>query len=315
MAEPARKPNPGALGLTDVSGRTPTAPPANTNANRRAGLRVAQGTAGPQPKHTPLQLASTLAASQQLDRLSQLEAENDTELPAAGSQERAFLEMDPKSYALREETEAQQERRRQAQLMETQRKFLAPSGDTEGSTGPQGPASEQRTRMQRGRAQTPPQASPKQRQLRRVGQLARGRAEDQRSQQNKLQQAQRKIEMIKKQRKALVRANKMIRHVWKLVQGAGAETVFPLITLLLQLNFEIVNKWIFRIQIPGIILLDDRPTLDAVDVVTCLIDGLLFFAFLICLLQLAFVIIIAVLLWTSIVAGISYMSNLFGGAF
>jgi len=268
----------------------------------------AVGKPGPMPTKTPLQMASALGAAQSRDRMSAVPME---ETMPAGMDERVFLELDPQSYALREQTTEQKEKRRQASMMDVARKFSAPSGEMMS-----GPEEDEfiREESEESVPAEPAHMEPR-RQMRIMGQLQQGRSQERMMVQQKTASVQNLQQKAMQQRQAMVKTNKNIRRIIKLIQAAGIETIIPLITLIIQLNLETINKWIFKIEIPGIILVDAYPSLDASDVITFLLDFLLVFAFLLVFLQTTFFIILGMIIWTNIIDLFSSLLEIFSGLF
>jgi hypothetical protein len=266
-----------------------------------------KGKLGPTPKQTLPQQAMALGAAQAHDRMTAKPVE---EALPYGTDERVFLEQDTKSYALREQTEEQKEKRRQAAMMKRAKEFTTPGGKAEEAEAlpPEAPIE-----GQPGRPGAP--VSPRQQQMRIMGQLQQGKAQERMKFQQKLESAQNMKRRIQQQRKAAIKANKTIRRVIKLIQVAGIESILPIITLILQLNLETINKWVFKIEIPGIILVEQYPKLDATDVVTCIVDFLMVFAILIAFVQMAFFFVIAMIVWGGIIEIISSILEIFSGLF
>lgn len=177
-----------------------------------------------------------------------------------------------------EETEAERERKRQLEMQRTMERFLYPEEVVREEVPPEArrpppevPPEEEEV--------APPEVPPIEPDV-----LAREQAEAAR-----LLEAQQRAMMdqamaedilargqllLRQQRRGLVQANKRTRQLMKLLQGFGSIKLVPLLTLILQMNFETINKWFFKKDLPPLILVDDNPKLDADDVTTGCVDGL-----------------------------------------
>jgi hypothetical protein len=267
------------------------------------------GKPGPVPIRTPLAMASALGAAQTRERM--VDAPSEESLPET-SGGRVFLELDPQSYALQAQTNEQKERRRQAAMMETAARF-APSATVAKQEETSRPSEERPREIPvPGRVEGPAAGRTP---IRMVGELQRGKAAERSRIMEKTESAKNLQQSILQQRRAAVKANKNIRRIAKLVQAASAEAFIPLITLVIQLNLEVINKWIFKIEIPGLLLVDRNPTLDATDAVTGLVDILLVFAFFLVFLQTSFFIILGIIVWSGLVDPLGSLLEIFGGIF
>jgi uncharacterized membrane protein (DUF485 family) len=297
-----------------VSGLGSATNAANTNADVRAGLRVIRGgreaRMGPAPDRTPLLLAADLNEAQARDRSR--EAEEIADVMPSGADERVFLELERKSPY--EETEAQRVKRWQDELLRTA-----------GSLFPEQEREEVRAEEAEAppvQAQEPEPAGARPAPVREarkgaeiLGRLERGRIEERMRADERMERARRIGLAAEKQRKAAIKANKLMRNIIKGVQAAAAESVVPIITLVIQLNLETVNKWIFKISIPGIVLADKHPTFDATDVATGCVNMFIVFAVGIMLIQIVAVTVIIVMLAAGFNEVLSSILEFFSGLF
>lgn len=263
--------------------------------------------ASPAPKPAPqrplpsLDMGARLNADQARDRFS---AANDNAGGPAndnafgvGDEETTFLDPGVRSYTRSEETEAERERERQAGMTRTRRQFLTPDGERAAeAVGP----SESRTRT----------ARPAREEIEASNDDAAFAAqqEEAMAQQMALAAALDREQMLAARRRAAAeeargaldavamvrKTSKGVRRVVKLVQLALAETFVPLITLFLQMNAELLNKWIFKINIPLIAPTEKNPKLEMDDVATGGVDCACCCS---CLLILAVLFILTVLVW------------------
>jgi hypothetical protein len=315
MAEPARRSESRSYGLRDVSGLGSATNAANTNADKRAGLRVISGgksgaKLGPAPDRTPLNLAMDLNETQMRGRSQ--EAEKEAEVTQAGADELVFLELERKSPY--EETEAQRVKRWQDELLRTAGSLSPKKAEeeTRAAKGAPVPAGAEEA----GPEQARPAPLPRQQKGAEVlGRLEHGRIQERMRTDERMERMRRIGLAAEKQRKAAIKANKLIRNIIKGVQAAAAESIVPLITLVLQLNLETINKWIFKISIPGVVLTDKNPTFDATDVATGCVNMFIIFAVFIVFIQFAAVTVIIVMLAAGFNEVLSSIIEFFSGLF
>lgn len=238
-----------------------------------------------------MRFASALAAQQTSDRLA---AENETRAGGEyatepNTEEPVFLELPTKSYTARS-TEEEQEVARQQAMLQTARRFVEPGGPP-----PQAEAEPEKERPREGEAPAeagPPVAEPArqariQAMLQEAQQEARGKEEQE--QLNKLEEAAKRFQS---QRQQAIRISKMSRNVMKAVQIGGGASIITIITLIIQVNLETLNKWITQIRIPFLYEVEKPPKLGLDDGFTCCVNCIVSYMCLTSLAQFILIIII-----------------------
>jgi hypothetical protein len=101
------------------------------------------------------------------------------------------------------------------------------------------------------------------------GQLARAQEGDRQKQDEARASAAAKEEQLG----AIKQTGKDIRTAFKLVQLALSETGLPAVTLPAWMNIETINKWIFRKNLPPLLVADEHPRLGPNDMATGCLNG------------------------------------------
>jgi uncharacterized membrane protein (DUF485 family) len=230
----------------------------------------------------------------------------------SGADERVFLELERKSPY--EETEAQRVKRWQDELLRTAGS-LFPEQEREEVRAEEAEAPPVQAQEPEPAGARPAPVLEARKGAEILGRLERGRIEERMRADERMERARRIGLAAEKQRKAAIKANKLMRNIIKGVQAAAAESVVPIITLVIQLNLETVNKWIFKISIPGIVLADKHPTFDATDVATGCVNMFIVFAVGIMLIQIVAVTVIIVMLAAGFNEVLSSILEFFSGLF
>ncbi|RIL00579.1 hypothetical protein DCC77_03415 [Candidatus Uhrbacteria bacterium] len=254
--------------------------------------------ARPAPRGAPagdssrMRFASTLAAQQAGDRIAGGGAADEIggEVGTGRSaEEPVFLELPTKSYTARS-TEEEQEIARQQAMLQTARRFVEPGGpppQTEAAPG------EERQRQGEAPAEAGPSVAEPARQARIQAMLQEAqqdaRGQEEQEQLSKLEEAAKRFQS---QRQQAIRISKMSRNVMKAVQIGGGASVITIITLIIQVNLETLNKWITQIRIPFLYEVEKPPKLGLDDGFTCCVDCIVSYMCLTTLAQFILIVII-----------------------
>ena len=164
-------------------------------------------------------------------------------------QEPVLLELPVRSYTLPEETEEERERKRQTEMLRTMERFAYPEGAPGRAAGEGAPAPEEELPKEEEEAApgAPETAALPEEELRAAERDAmRLQRQQQRS---RLAEAAQMAEMARRGAGTGKLENlKRLQNLWRMAAGAeaaGSETVVGLVLLVLQLNLQVINKWIF----------------------------------------------------------------------
>lgn len=163
-----------------------------------------------------------------------------------------LLELPTRSYTLPEETEEERERKRQTEMLRTMERFVYPAGAPTAAGAVEAPRPEEAPAEEEEGPEGPPETAPT---TAGAGEAqARAEREAQRLQQlqerSRLREAKQRLaaEVSKRFQSKKLENLKRLQNLWRAAEGvevADSETVVPLILLVLQLNAQVINKWVF----------------------------------------------------------------------
>jgi len=186
---------------------------------------------------------------EQSDTVSDSSAPSDSSL---GSEEAPLLALKPKSYTQREATEESLESDRQHALSETQRRFTEPGRSlTEISETSSFPSEGSQRQVGYTQERTAPEQTDTQRSLVLQQSMARDGQRERQAQakgqeQDKIAQAERAAKTLRDVRKL----RRLYATIVRVVELVLAETIFPLIKLIFDLNVETWNILLFHVDVP-----------------------------------------------------------------
>lgn len=158
-----------------------------------------------------------------------------------------------RSYTLPEETGEERERKRQTEMLRTMERFAYPEGVLEGApAAEEAPAPEEALPEEEEAAPGAPGAAAlPEEELRAAEQQARQLQRQQ--QRSRLAEAAQAVEAVRRGAGTKKQENlKRLQNLWRMAAGAeaaGSETVVGLVLLVLQLNLQVINKYIFHIEL------------------------------------------------------------------
>jgi hypothetical protein len=278
-----------------------------------------KGTGGTKLNPLPpgINIGARMAAEQHRDRMSE-ERESTGELANLETEdEDVFLQTKTRSYSRPDVSDAEQAMEKQSQMRRTAKSlFVNGTGPSieEPLTTQSAPTPQQTAFDEEPAPQIVEFPEEEFAEEETAADLAQDQAEDARQRQAL---ASSRASNAAQQARTLIETNKRVRTVIKAVQAAGAESLFPIFTLWMQMNAETVNKWIFKVRIPSIIEPDPDPKIDANDVATGCMNVTCCFG---CLpMGLFFVVLLFALIWWAdadpLGASFEFIQSVFSGVF